>query len=324
MTPVLGMRPNAPTVFLSSYKSAISYLSSNSANTNTSVFYGLYIQEDFSVKQSFADKLKTYYNVEVHKFSNSKKAAEDINTAVAETTNNLINDIVSEKDLEKAELVLVSALYFKAAWLNQFSAVDSKPKDFLTSRGYKKVQMMSLKGEYLPYIKIAGKFDAISLTYKDTDYSMIALRPLSQSMSAVQTMLNALSSVDLAQLTSDMRTTRCNVQMPRFEIRKKYLNLKSVFQSMGVKRVFSDKSDLSGMAFEPLKIDKIILEVFMNVTEAGTEAAAAAVILITTTITSWRPPPPKPLNFHLDRPFVAVVWNSKHNMSLFEAYVGSP
>ncbi|XP_043208303.1 intracellular coagulation inhibitor 1-like [Amphibalanus amphitrite] len=93
MTPVLGVRPNAPDSFLPSYKAAITYLSTTSANVNTSVFNGIYVKDDTTVKQSFADNLQTYYGAEVNKFSTAKEAADDINAAVAQTTNNLIRDL---------------------------------------------------------------------------------------------------------------------------------------------------------------------------------------------------------------------------------------
>ncbi|XP_043208302.1 serpin B6-like [Amphibalanus amphitrite] len=322
MTPVLGVRPNAPDSFLPSYKSAITYLSTTSANVNTSVFNGIYVKDDTTVKQSFADDLQTYYGAEVNKFSTAKEAADDINAAVAQTTNNLIRDLVSEGGLQGVKMVLVSALYFKALWLDEFPDMNTKQEDFLTNSGIKQVPMMKLKQKYMNYVKIAGKFDAISLPYRDTDYSMVILRPLSRSMSAVQTMLNSLDSVDLAQLTSQMQSKVCDVHMPRFEMKAKYDNLKGEFQSMGMNRVFSNMADLSGISTTSLKVDQIILEVFMNVTEVGTEAAGAAAITIG--VTSVIIPPPTEVEFILDRPFIAVVWNSKHKMSLFEAYVGNP
>ena len=322
LTPVLGVKEAASVSLLFSYKSAISYLSATSKNLNTSVFNGIYVKHDASVRQSFADSLKTYYGAKVSKFSTAKEAATDINAAVAEATRNLIKDLVSEDELQEARMVLVSALYFKAFWLHEFPAWNTRKEDFFTINGIKQVQMMKLMGKDLPYVEIPGKFDAISFPYREKDFSMILLRPLSQSMSAVQTMLNSLSSVDLTQLMSDMESIRCHVHMPRFQIKTKYENLRAIFQSMGVKRVFTNKADLSGMSSESLKIDKIILEVFMNVTEVGTEAAGAGAV--TTVGTGYVDPPPTVVHFVLDRPFVAIVWNVKHKLSLFEAYVGSP
>nr|QTP96556.1 adult cement protein 14 [Chelonibia testudinaria] len=316
MIPVLGVKPPVPWSFLPAYRSAIDYLSTGSSSVTTRVFNRIYVKKRFSLKRSFRRILTRYYRAGVRRFSSPASAAKEINTDVAKVTNNLIKDLVTPGALQNSRVVLVSALYFKGLWKNKFDPRRTSPQSFFTTAGAIQVPMMHLGARVLPYTYKAGSYDAIALPYKDEDYSMVLIRPLSKDTASVRHLRDSLNSMDIARLVSQMQPKNLAVSMPRFKIKTEYKDLETTFKNLGIRTLFTSRADLRGMAYTPLQVNKIILKVLIDVDEKGTEAAGAGAVVVG--ITSLPP------QFILDRPFFAIVWNKKHNMNLFTAYVGSP
>ncbi|XP_043208304.1 leukocyte elastase inhibitor-like isoform X1 [Amphibalanus amphitrite] len=309
MTSALGIKGDA---FLLGYQSAIADLKFGQSSATTKVFNGIYAKKGFSIKPNYVCTLDAYYSSKVEQFSSAKEGANAINTAVANTTNNLIPELVTPASLEGASFALVSALYFKGQWYEKFNNTD--PENFLTSSGEKTVDMMRLKSD-LPYMKTSS-YDCVSLQYSNCDYSMLLLRPLNRSMEAVQALRDSLDKMDVQSIANQLRETSVEVKMPRFRIETKYDELEKVFPNLGIKQVFSADADLSNMASEKLQVEKVVHKVVIEVNEEGTVAAGAgAVVAYTASL---------PVSFILDRPFFAIVWNWRHMVNMFTAYVGSP
>ncbi|XP_037088781.1 ovalbumin-related protein X-like [Pollicipes pollicipes] len=300
--------------FLTSYQSAISDLTDGSSNVTTGVFNRIYIKHGFSIKSGFKDLLQNHYFAGVKKFSSAAQAAKEINSDVATVTRDRIKKLVSPSTLQNAVMVLVSALYFKGLWLTPFDMTVKGP--FLTASGNKQVDMMKLRTR-VPYVKMPH-FDAISLPYTDKNYVMLILRPLTRNMAAVSRLRDSLDSLDVSDIMKRLRASSVQISMPRFKIRTEY-GLAGTMSQLGIRKIFTSRADLGNIADEPLAVDGIIHKVFMEVTENGTEAAGAAAI--TFVITSVQP---LPIQFTADRPIFVIVWNKKHMINLFSAYIGSP
>ena len=72
-----------------------------------------------------------------------------------------------------------------------------------------------------------------------------------------------------------------------------------------MKRAFDSKTpNLSGTSDVPLHIDRVIQEAFIEVTEAGTEAAAASRPSSRAKTPAEEGPPPKLTIVHADHPFL--------------------
>ncbi|XP_043195881.1 leukocyte elastase inhibitor-like [Amphibalanus amphitrite] len=300
--------------FLASYQSAIGSLTSGSTSSNVTcdVFNGLYLRDGFSVKANYSAVLSTYYSSSVSTFSGPADAAQAINAAVAATTNNLIPRLVDAEALTDAVFVLVSALYFKGNWKEEFYADSTRPAQFLTVSGNKTVDMMHMEMR-VPYVDKAS-YDVISLPYTDSNYKMVLLRPAARTMASVQSLVNSLNTLDVANILSQLQETRLYVAMPRFKLETEY-SLLSALQALGIQHLFSGTADLGNMADSQLLVNKVFHKVVIEVDEKGTEAAGAGGVAGITSV---------PPSFTLDRPFVAIVWNSLHSVNMFTAYVASP
>ncbi|KAF0290226.1 Alpha-1-antitrypsin-like protein CM55-MS [Amphibalanus amphitrite] len=80
-------------------------------------------------------------------------------------------------------------------------------------------------------------------------------------------------------------------------------------------RQLVDAEALTDAVFVLLIVNKVFHKVVIEVDEKGTEAAGAGGVVGITSV---------PPSFTLDRPFVAIVWNSLHSVNMFTAYVASP
>ncbi|XP_037088783.1 serine protease inhibitor 42Dd-like, partial [Pollicipes pollicipes] len=309
MTTVLDIKTGAGSSFLTCYKIAISDFADGPGNITNVVFNRIYIEKRFSINSGFKNVLQEYFHAVVKKFSCTGQAANEINTGVAKATGNRIQNLASESAM-RFKLVLLSAVYFKGLWLTPFEMTVKGP--FLTASGNKQVDMMKLFTR-VPYAKMSD-FDAISLPYTDENYVMLILRPLTRNMAAVSRLKHSLDILDVAVIMRRLRSSSVQITMPRFKIRAGgFLN--RTMSQLGIRKVFTREADLSNIADKFLAVGLIIHKVFIEVTEKGTEAAGAGAVTDVL---------PRPVQFMADRPFFAIVWNKKHDINLFSAYVASP
>lgn len=300
---------------LDGYTSANTALSHNSSVT-TALFNRLYVREYFNVKPLFQHGIASIYGGDVETFSSIPDAVEAINTDVARVTNDRIKELVTESSLQDATLVLVGALYFKGAWEDKFK--ESFPIDFLAAKGMKKVPTMRLNTR-LSYYK-SEDYDVVSFPYKDNNYTLLVFRPSERSQTSVSKLYDSISTLNVTESYKQMRTEDMVVRMPKFKIEAKY-ELKSSLDSLGIKQMFTREADFCSISDIPVKVDKVIHKVFMEVNEEGTEAAAAVGI---TAVTLSLAVSQSTIYFTVDRPFLAVLYHTGEELNLFSAWVNDP
>jgi serpin B len=107
--------------------------------------------------------------------------------------------------------------------------------------------------------------------------------------------------------------------MPRFTLRAQS-QLRQALIALGMGRAF-EGADFSGMiAGESTQIDEVVHEVFIEVTEEGTEAAAATAVVMTRAAAIPRPP----IVLRLDRPFLFAIRHVPTGAVLFVGRVDDP
>ncbi|XP_037088785.1 serpin B11-like [Pollicipes pollicipes] len=224
-------------------------------------------------------------------------------------TGNRIQNLASESAM-RFKLVLLSAVYFKGLWLTPFDMTVKGP----FSHGLRKQAGRHDEAfTRVPYAKMSD-FDAISLPYTDENYVMLILRPLTRNMAAVSRLKHSLDILDVAVIMRRLRSSSVQITMPRFKIRAGgFLN--RTMSQLGIRKVFTREADLSNIADKFLAVGLIIHKVFIEGDRKGTEAAGAGAVTDVL---------PRPVQFMADRPFFAIVWNKKHDINLFSAYVASP
>jgi serpin B len=257
--------------------------------------------------------------------ANPEAARALINTWVADQTQQKILNLVPPGAVTPlTRLILTNAIYFKAAWADQFSKSQTQNEDFhLSSTKPVKADLMHTAngGQYFR----GPAFQALELPYLRDELSMIVLLPddpdglpaLEQSLTALslKTWINSLSYEE-----------RIIVTFPRFKITQQF-ELSSTLESLGMKQAFQPgTADFSAITGDKsLFISAAIHKAYIDVDENGTEAAAATAVMMSMA-TAMRPftPPPPPIVFRADHPFLFLIRDNSTNAILFIGRLTDP
>ncbi len=277
----------------------------------------LFLQRNFTVQQAFLNALASGYDVGVRleDFTDHPDTGRsDINGWVAQRTHDLIPALLPPGVITgQTRLVLVNALYLKAAWQSSFSV--SGQAAFTTGSGVvKKPTFISASGSMS--FGQGENWQSVTLPYGGGKLAMTILVPAAGSFESVA---KSLTASDLSRAMSGrMRTVQ--LTMPKFVIDDNR-DLVAVLQSMGYSALF-DGADLSGIAGQPgdLEIGAVIHQAKISVDEHGTEAAAATAVAIA----AMGAAPMDPVSLQVDRPFFFVVADTQTQMPLFLGTVADP
>ena len=248
-----------------------------------------------------------------------------INDWVANETEGLIEDIIPLGKFEEAPpaLVLTNAIYFNAAWVNKFKAMDTLT-DFHKLDGETVAVPMMNRSDKTRYTSGDG-YQAIDLSYTFGWMSMTVLLPDSGTF---ETFEDSLDDELVSRITEDLESRQVVLTMPKFEFESKF-DMVDTLKAMGMANAFDSRmADFSGMdgqsclAGDPqcLVISDVIHKAFVAVDEEGTEAAAATASIAMPT--SGAPGPR--VEVIVDRPFIFLIRDNRTGSILFVGRVLDP
>ena len=274
--------------------------------------------------QNFSEAFKKtatdFYDAEVKSITNSN-AVKEINGWVSDKTNGKIPAIIQNADDFWA--MLINAIYFKGAWLDEFSVNATKPDQFNNADGTKiSVDFMnktkwfpyaetkSVKMIELPYQNRIEKFsdDGEYLdteVYKDLDVSMYLIMPEGD--------INVEQELSAAINDNAFKSTYIKMAMPKFKIEYS-TDLNDIFMNMGITTAFDKKNADFTKMFDKgnMWFTKTIHKTFIDADEKGTEAAAVTAIGMAGSAL-----PPEPLELKFNKPFFFAIRDNTSGETLF-------
>lgn len=241
-------------------------------------------------------------------------ARQLINEWVATKTEDRIPELLPQGVIEPStRLVLTNAVYFNAAWQTPFDPDNTLPGTFHALSGDVTVPMMSGILETMRQASGTG-YEAAALPYDGEELEMVIIMPDAGTFPAFEASLDTTVLTDILASLGNSRTGM--VIMPRFEFRFKS-SMVELFQALGLASAFDATADFSGMdGTRNLVITEIVHEAFINVNEAGTEAAAATGVVVGETSA--------PLPITIDRPFLFLIRDIGTGSILFLGRVVNP
>ncbi|MGA3132820.1 MAG: serpin family protein [Terracidiphilus sp.] len=287
----------------------------------------LWAEQNANFLPAYLNLVKTNYGAGFHPVdfkSDPNSARTTINAWVAQQTNNKIQNLLGPGTVTPAtRLILTNAIYFKAAWADQFSKSATKNADFHVSVG-KNVQapMMRNSGSY-DYFK-GPSFQALLMPYEKDEVSMLILLP--DDANGLPALERALTAGNLEKWIASLSyAQKVIVSLPRFKITQQF-ELSSTLEDLGMKTAFSASSaDFSAMTGnKSLAISAAIHKAYIDVDENGTEAAAATAVVMTEMAIQPRAPSPPPIIFTADHPFLFLIRDTKSGSILFLGRVTDP
>ena len=284
-------------------------------------------QSWFDGKGEFlSDFLKTMeadYRATVEEVTN-KDSVERVNAWANEKTNGKIPSILTEDNREFVT-ALVNAVYFKAAWANEFYENNTEKADFENADGTAGTVDMMHQSDGFGYYATPG-VEALKMDYRkyavdnaegdnweyfrDADFSMYLIK--------------ADKEIDVQHLLDQAEFVYgdVNVSIPKFKVEYSAA-LDEALKALGVKTAYdAEKADLTAMLDStglPGKqhfLDTVLQKVYISVDEKGTEAAA--VTAAADAGGSAEPTRPKLVReFTADCPFWFVIRDNANKEILF-------
>jgi serpin B len=241
---------------------------------------------------------------------------QTINKWVADQTEQRIKDLIPPGAIDTlTRLVLTNAIYFNAAWANNFEKNATQPADFHLADGSAvKVPMMH-QTERLGYAA-GDRYQVVTLPYDGRELEMVVLVPDRGKFAEFE---KSLTAGKAASIIKDISPKQVALSLPGFKYESEF-SLGRMLAAMGMPIAFSGQADFSGMTGNrELSISEVVHKAFVAVDESGTEAAAATAVIMRATAM-----PVMPLEVTVDRPFIFLIRDIQTGSVIFVGRVMNP
>jgi serine protease inhibitor len=279
----------------------------------------LYADNTYPFKQSFLDLCQKEYLAESHNENFADPTTvRNINHWCDQKTHGKIKEVISQLTPDD-KLVLLNSIYFKGSWIDPFKPSRTNQQDFkLLDGSVKQVPMMHKKGD-CEYYNGDG-FEAVALPYfGKRNQVMYIFLPAKGANFA--NFLNGFTAKNWKSRTSQFYSMEVILSIPKYKIECTDEFNKSLI-AMGMSDAFSNNANFDALCAKPTKISKVIQKTYVEVDEAGTEAAAATTVkIVPVSAILFKEGPPQ---FTVDRPFVMALVDRDTNEILFLGAIVDP
>jgi len=284
-----------------------------------SVANRLWGQKDYGFQPAFLKIGQDFYRAGLQEleFGNPEESRKIINAWVEKQTKDKIKNLIPQGEITPlTRLVLTNAIYFKAPWQTPFEVEATRPGSFHLADG-KTVEVPMMHANPMAGVLVRDTFSLLQLLYKDRQQSMVILLP--KKKDGVAELEKQVSAAKLTAWLKDVGAYEVDLKMPKFKLTTEF-KLNRELIDMGMKDAFvQGRADFSGMATrENLSISAVLHKAFVDVNEAGTEAAAATAVVI-----RGESRPPR-ATFHADHGFLFLIRDHATGSILFMGRVVNP
>ncbi len=275
----------------------------------------LWADKNGTYEQAFLDTLSQNYDtgMKILDFNDASTAADDINTWIAEQTNEKITQLADPSMFNSdTSLALTNAVYFKAAWQYPFNESATADAPFTLLDGTQKNVPTMHQSERFN-ISITEELTVVQLPYAGGSMVMEILMPRLGDWND----LEGFAQADLPE----MELTNISLSLPTFRIETPTMDLIPALNVNGMRLAFTDKADFSGISGDQsLYVSTIAQKAFIDVDEKGTEASAATIAVVQ----QKSAPGGEPLQIKIDRPFIFQIRDTDTGAILFMGTVMQP
>ena len=295
----------------------------------------LTLPADFLARISAGYRNKT---VALDYAADPEKARVTINDDIAKTIHNRIMDLIPKGFITpETRLVLTNAVYFKSKWASPFHESATKTEQFYNADKNIETKIMhqnrKLSGVCIAmdYAIYDLPFDSSSEKNEKGAYVMRIVLPTIDDTHPMEKRMELLENVE-KQLSGDI-VSNCQyhffdnvyVAMPKFKLAPDTISIKTMLQSMGIDKAFSEQAEFYAMPnltpkpsdLSPyLMIDDVLHKAFIEIDEKGGEAAAATAVVMTSESEKIGPPPTS-YHFTVDHPFIYMIIEKSTGAAIF-------
>ena len=310
---VLGMSDYTPEEINEYYQELTTALLAVDPNSSLSLANAIWANKGVTLKNSFVDLNKDYYDAEVSTLDFSQPSAlKTINDWCNENTKGTIPKIL-DAIAPSNIAILANAIYFKSFWTKDFDKSKTVSKPFNNIDGTSSTVPMM----YLKYKLLYSQMDVcgmVTLPYANTAFAMNLILP-NEGVN-VDALIADFDGASWQAMMANRTSTTVTLSMPRFKIENELNNLADILAAMGMPTAFSGDADFSAMV-DNLQafVNQVIQKSYISVDEDGTEAAA--VTLMTMDTSPGPMPNPPEVTMVFDRPFFFAITEQSTGVILF-------
>ena len=303
------------------YRQLMDVLPALDKYTNVNLANGIWVREDFPVRETFVEACKKSFDAEAKNVPSflDDKVLEEINKYAAKHTNNRIKKVIDKSMVSDATVMaLLNALYFKSEWAQKFKKSDTKKQSFTTLNGKKIQTDMMYNGAEWNYGR-GEDYQLVELPYQRDAYCADIVLPAKGI--DIRTWLKSLTAERWEKMVSDNDNWYAEVtlSLPKFSLNyTRFLN--DDLKALGMTDAFdATKANFYSLSERPSVLDLVQQYTFMQVDESGTEAAA-----VTIGLNKAEAACPDFATLTIDRPFLFVIREREYGTILFTALIGHP
>lgn len=293
----------------------------------------LFAQQGYAFRPEFLERMRTEYQtpLEAEDFArHSERVRTGINEWVAKETRGRISDVIPIGGLnDTTRLVLVNALYLKAMWETPFekSATRFQPFHFRDGTTHE-VETMQ-RTAYLGYAK-QDNATIVTLPYAGNGLQLAIILPDADAdLGAIIRDLDANDFSELARI-GQHHIQHVALWMPKFTTATATLELNGLLGALGMSSAFDQpvgSANFDRIAprkpNEYLALSKVFHRTYVAVDEEGTVAAAATAD-VGVVVLGIAVEPKKPIEVHVDRPFLFAIQHIATKTCLFLGVINDP
>jgi len=302
------------------YRGLIALLRGLDPRVQFTLANSIWYRQGFAVLQPFLDVTRQFYDARVAPLDfGSPTAAQTINAWVSQQTAGRITAIVEPVLPETAVMYLINAIYFKGDWTQQFDRRRTAPRPFRLADG-STVSVPTMTHGQQADLRVYrdAAVEILDLPYGGRAFSMTIVMPLEPA--GIDALLANITAEAWDGWIAGLDATASEVYLPKFVLSSDLL-LNSTLTALGMGVAFDcdppDMADFTRMHVpQEVCITRVKHKSFVDVNEAGTEAAAVTAVEMGVTSV--------PEAIVVDRPFLFAIRETLSGTILFVGVMRNP
>ncbi|MBQ7991995.1 MAG: hypothetical protein IJ252_03095 [Solobacterium sp.] len=264
----------------------------------------LWLSDRYNFSSSLPEIMNNDYHASVYRGEmGSEKLNQQFRKWLNEKTNGLLKEQVQGQQLSpEVSAALVSALYLKAAWAEQFIPDFTAEDVFKAPAGGIETEMMH--GTFYGNVYRADCWSAHDLSLNDLGKLWLYLP---EEGTSLQDILCDPAAYDLAQGSeTDLikESGDVHLSVPKLDLKSERSIVKEM-KELGLEQIFSEDADFSNLSEETaMCVSDIRHAAALKTDEEGLEAAAFTIIEMEEAVSVVET---KQIEFRCDRPFLFIL-----------------
>ena len=284
----------------------------------------LWAADDIELDPGFLDRNNQFLDTEIATLDFTEPTnVSTINDSVNVNTNGTIPSVVDAIDPETIAC-LISGIYFKGSWQEEFDTSQTLDEPFYLANGDKEQVPMMRRTDWYPYYT-GDQFQVVSLPYGNGQMGMYIFLPNRDT--DLNTFFERLNVENWERWMSQFSQREVSLVMPKFKLQYS-VELKAALERLAMDIAFDeDRADFSRMTVSstPVFISYLTHRAVVEVNEEGTEASTGSFVFFDepaseTAADAFVPPIP----FVVDRPFFFAIRDNQTKTVLFMGAVVDP